>query len=177
MTFIISPKNKITMRFFSIVITFVVFFLSTQSIANMLDVDKKSDVHLCPEVLGQLVIGGQPIVNQEVSRELAYGSEMFIDTAITDGNGYFIFPEMNIAAQKTSMLLEGEKIQQAIVITHKEQRYTLWHTQPVGLKSNRALSEKLNQLYCDLTTSEKESEFQSYEHPQGDYLVQSICRW
>jgi len=59
---------------------------------------KRYDVHLSPEVHGQVKLDGKPMANLEVYRELTYRDD-FIDKTVTDFEGRFYFPEKNIRSR------------------------------------------------------------------------------
>ena len=174
----ISPQNKIAVLISVLVITSLLVLLSTQAIADMFGIFKKYDVHLCPEVNGRIIFQGNPVSNIEVFRSLTYGDDdEILDKALTDAGGFFSFEEKNIRSRKPGSMFDESRIRQVILVNYQDKDYMLWYTQAIGIEPNRALTEKLNKLYCDLANTEEEIEFKSYEYPQDGYLVHSICRW
>lgn len=168
-------------RFLVIVILAVsalLFLLSTQAATTMFGLFKKYDVHLSPEVHGVITNNGTPVVGLKVFRGLTYGDDKeLIDETLTDDEGRFSFPEKNIRSRKPGSMFDESRIRQ-VVFTKKENKdFMLWYTQAIGINPNKALTERLEKLHCELTDSEEQFEFDSVEYPQAGYLVHSICRW
>lgn len=168
-------------RFLVIVIFAVstlLFLLSTQAATTMFGLFKKYDVHLSPEVHGVITNNGTPVVGLKVFRGLTYGDDKeLIDETLTDDEGRFSFPEKNIRSRKPGSMFDESRIRQ-VVFTKKENKdFMLWYTQAIGINPNKALTERLEKLHCELTDSEEQFEFDSVEYPQAGYLVHSICRW
>jgi len=168
-------------RFLVIVILAVsalLFLLSTQAATTMFGLFKKYDVHLSPEVHGVITNDGAPVVGLKVFRGLTYGDDKeLIDETLTDDEGRFSFPEKNIRSRKPGSMFDESRIRQ-VVFTKKENKdFMLWYTQAIGINPNKALTERLEKLHCELTDSEEQFEFDSVEYPQAGYLVHSICRW
>jgi len=184
-TFIIQWMNMIFSQLHNnkrIILLFIItscsFFLTTQVAADMFGIFKKYDVHLSPEIHGQILLNGKPVSNQEVLRGLTYGDDKeIIDKTMTDDEGNFFLPEKVIRSRKPGSMFDESRTRQVIVTHHDNKDLMLWYTQSIGIAPNKALSEKLNKLNCDLTNSEEETEFSSYEYPRTGYLLHSICRW
>ncbi|MCG6202832.1 DUF4198 domain-containing protein [Psychromonas antarctica] len=151
---------------------------STQAVADMFSFFKKYDVHLCPEVHGQITLEGKPIPNLEVIRGLTYGDDdELVDKAMTDEQGRFLFPEKNIRSRKPGSMFDESRRRQTIGVVHRGQQYVLWYTQSIGIEANKNLTDKLNYLNCDLNNSEEKIKIKNHEYPQGNHLIHSICRW
>lgn len=158
--------------------TLLLFLSSTQAVADMFSLFKKYDVHLSPEVHGQITLEGKPLSNIEILRGLTYGDDgELIDKATTDEQGRFYFPEKNIRSRKPGSMFDESRIRQIISLDYNKEKYLLWYTAPIGVKTNKALTERLKKLNCDLSNIEEEVEFDSPEYPQSGHLVHSICRW
>lgn len=154
------------------------FLSSTEAIADMFGFLKKYDVHLCPEVHGQITLDGKSVPELEVYRSLTYGDDdEIIDKVITDKQGRFSFPEKNIRSRKPGSMFDESSIRQIIDVDYEDKRYLLWGTLALGVNPNKALSEKLTTLNCDFNKSDKKRIFSSIEYPQANHLVRGICRW
>jgi len=174
----LSLHKKITIACVILAITAFLLLLSTQVIADMFGIFKKYDVHLSPEVNGVITNQGKPIVGLEVFRGLTYGDDKeLVDKTVTDSEGRFSFAEKNIRSRKPGSMFDESSIRQTIDVDYQDKKYILWYTDAIGIKPNRALTERLEKLTCDLTNTQDEFEFSSYEYPQADYLLHSICRW
>lgn len=168
-------------RFLVIVILAVsalLFLLSTQAATTMFGLFKKYDVHLSPEVHGVITNKGEPVADLKVFRGLTYGDDKeLVDETLTDDQGRFSFPEKNIRSRKPGSMFDESRIRQVIVAKAENKDYMLWYTQAIGVEPNKALSERLEKLYCELENPEEKVRFNSFEYPQAGYLVHSICRW
>jgi len=161
-----------------LVVTGFLFLLSTQATADMFGLFKKYDVHLSPEVHGVITNQGEPVTGLTVFRGLTYGDDKeLVDETITDSKGIFYFAEKNIRSRKPGSMFDESSIRQTIDVDYHDEKYIIWYTEPIGIEPNEALTERLKELNCDLTNSQDEFEFSSYEYPQTGYLVHSICRW
>ena len=156
----------------------LLFLFSTQAATTMFGLFKKYDVHLSPEVHGVITNNGEPVVGLKVFRGLTYGDDKeLIDDTLTDNKGRFSFAEKNIRSRKPGSMFDESRIRQVIFTKAENKDYMLWYTQAIGIEPNKALTERMKKLHCDLTNSEEEHEFDSVEYPQDGYLVHSICRW
>lgn len=168
-------------RFLVIVILAVsalLFLISTQAATTMFGLFKKYDVHLSPKVHGVITNKGEPVVGLKVFRGLTYGDDKeLIDETITDDEGHFSFAEKNIRSRKPGSMFDESRIRQVIAAKAENKDYMLWYTQAIGIKPNKALTERLEKLHCELENPEVKVRFNSYEYPQAGYLVHSICRW
>lgn len=158
--------------------TLLLFLSSTQAVADMFSLFKKYDVHLSPEVHGQITLEGKPLSNIEILRGLTYGDDdELIDKATTNEQGRFYFPEKNIRSRKPGSMFDESSTRQVINIRYEGKDYLLWYTRERGVNYSSAIADKLQKLNCDLSTSEQEIEFAHSENSEWKYLVHSICRW
>jgi len=151
-------------------------FLSDQAMAGMFGFLKRYDVHLCPEVRGRITLKGQPLSELTVTRAITYG-KVYEDSAVTDANGDFHFPEKDIRSNIPGRLFDETRKRQVVYVDHDDQRYLLWHTVTDSIKPEKTASEKLKHLSCDLTSEEKLQHFPVHEDPSFTHNVHSICRW
>ena len=109
---------------------------------------------------------------------MTYGDDKeLIDETLTDDEGRFSFDEKNIRSRKPGSMFDESRIRQVIVAKANDKDYMLWYTQAIGIEPNKALTERLQILNCELENPEQKVRFNSYEYPQAGYLVHSICRW
>ena len=153
--------------------------ISHEANADMLDLMKQYfkqyDVYLSPEVHGAISKHGVPLRNVEVYRNLDY-DKAYRDTAQTDLNGQFSFPEKIIKSSRPGKLFDETRIRQVIGLVHEDEKYLLWYlTDDIGQKG--AIAEHLRAMKCDLTTPEMEFAFDNHEHPGFPHAAFSICRW
>ena len=159
-------------------VSVLLFLFSTQAATSMFGLFKKYDVHLSPEVHGVITNNGEPVVGLKVFRGLTYGDDKeLIDETLTDDEGRFSFDEKNIRSRKPGSMFDESRIRQVIVAKANDKDYMLWYTQAIGIEPNKALTERLQILNCELENPEQKVRFNSYEYPQAGYLVHSICRW
>ena len=139
---------------------------------------KKYDVHLCPQVKGQILNQGKPVVGEKVIRYLSYvdQKERF-DHVITDNEGRFTLPEVNIRSKMPGNFMVEHNTRQLIYIEKHKEEYILWNTSLIGYKPVAAYNRKLLSLNCDLTTPKVSFEFANDKHPERPHYAGSICRW
>ena len=137
---------------------------------------KRYDVHLSPEVRGQITLDGQPLANIEIERILDYDKEYF-DTTLSDENGKFYFPEKSIKSTRPGQMLDETRTRQVIGLTHHEKRYLLWYTTTSSLAPEKVIVDKLTNLSCDLSNPEERYEIPIHEDPSFYHVIISICRW
>ena len=158
--------------------SFLLFLSSTQVPADMFGLFKKYDVHLCPEVHGQITLRGKPMPNLEIIRGLTYGGDSEpLEKTLTDSEGRFSFVEKNIRSRKPGSMFDESSIRQLIDVKYNGKKYFLWATLALGTTPNKALTDRLKKLKCDLATPEMDISFTSIEHPKWKHEVKSICRW
>ncbi|MCG6202834.1 DUF4198 domain-containing protein [Psychromonas antarctica] len=139
---------------------------------------KKYDVHLCPEVHGRITLEGKPLPGLDVYRSLTYGDDdELLEKELTDADGRFSFPEKNIRSRKPGSMFDESSIRQIIDVDYDGKRYLLWGTLAIGIIPNKALSEKLMTLNCEIQSSDEKRRFPSIEYPQANHLVRGVCRW
>ncbi|MCF6234946.1 MAG: DUF4198 domain-containing protein [Gammaproteobacteria bacterium] len=160
--------RRLTVAIVILAVTGSLLLLSTQAVGNMFGLFKKYDVHLSPEVHGVITEKGKAVVGLEVFRGLTYGDEKeLVDKTTTDAEGKFSFTEKIIRSRKPGSMFDESTIRQTIDVDYQGEKYILWYTHAIGFEPNLALTERLDNLSCELTNSEEEFEFDSYEYPQA----------
>lgn len=152
------------------------FLYSSEVMADMFGWFKRYDVHLSPEVKGQLTDSGKPLEGILITREAHYGKS-YIDETRTDSDGNFSFPSRSIRSS-----LPGRPLTEARVIhfihAHIEgESYLLWQAATGDINVPRAFREHLAFLNCDIANPEITHHLHNYEHPQFEHNIGSICRW
>lgn len=148
----------------------------SEGYAGMFGFGKTATVHLSPPVSGVVKLEGDPLAGIEVYRTLDYDRE-YIDRAQTDENGQFEFPEKSIESRRPNNLGDETRVRQVIGLDYGGKNYLLWYTVPGGITPRRALSERLGNMRCELSTPEKEQVFANFEKPEFPHSTFSICRW
>lgn len=117
----------------------------------------KKKVYLSPEIHGTLLNHGKPVPAIEITRLLAY-EEDYIDTAITDSNGKFYFPEKVIESSRPNNPFNETRIVQAITIEdhtfegHDNGDYIfLWGHQRGRITRVDITDERLSRIVFDLS--------------------------
>jgi len=167
-------KRSVLITFF--VITACTFLLTTKAAADMFGIFKKYEVHLCPEIKGQIKSKGIAIKNVKVFRSLTYGDDKeILEETVTNSDGYYHFNEKNIKSKKPGSMFDESSIRQIIDLDYQDKRYLLWGGEVKEIKPNPTITLKLSKLDCDLSSEEKYFEFSD----EGSTIigVQSICRW
>lgn len=152
------------------------FLVSSEVSAGMFGFGKKTEVHLSPEVKGRITLNGEAIEGAEVYRTLDYDKEYY-DQTFTDQEGRFEFQEMNIRSGRPAKLMDETRVRQVIGAVVDGKKYLLWYHTPGGITERTAVTRRLRNLYCDLTTPEKELLFRNLEKPEFPHAAFSICRW
>ncbi|WDE05162.1 hypothetical protein SG34_028355 [Thalassomonas viridans] len=139
---------------------------------------KKYDVHLCPEVKGQILKEGKAVAGTEVIRSLTYvDNKERIDSVKTDNEGYFIFPEVNIRSKMPGNFMVEHTTRQIIFVEDEDQKRPLWLSTHTGIKPVSTYNKKLASLNCDLTSPLAHFEFTHEYNPDRRHSAASICRW
>jgi len=152
------------------------FLVSSEVSAGMFGFGKKTEVHLSPEVKGSITRNGEPVPGAEVYRTLDYDKEYFEQT-FTDKEGRFGFPETNVRSGLPSKLMDETRVRQVIGAVVDGKKYLLWYHTPGGINERTAVTRRLRNLHCDLTTPEKELLFRNLKKPDFPHAAFSICRW
>lgn len=159
--------------FFIIPISFCISFASLG--VDMFGWFKKDDLLLSTTVKGQLSEEGNVLSGITVYRELTYGKE-YKDTAITDENGYFSFPEKIIQTNKPSNMLDNDSIRQSIYINVQNEQIFLWAVRLyTTTPSDSALSRNLINLTCDINSQAKTRDISSEEDSTELLAIHGIC--
>ncbi|WDE12414.1 DUF6795 domain-containing protein [Thalassomonas haliotis] len=156
------------------------FFLIQISQANsaMFGLSKKYDVHLCPEVKGQILQEGTPVAGLEVLRGLTYVDNIErLDSTVTDAQGRFLLPEVVIQSKLPGDMFVESRTRQIIIAKRFDIDYLLWGGILHGIEPNEAFSIKLSTLQCDLISPEINFEFYNKLNPKLPFTAQGICRW
>lgn len=153
---------------------FLVFFVFSQQVmADMFSWFKKYDVHLSPAVRGNISFNGNPVANVKVFRELTYDKE-YLDYAMTDAQGRFSFDEKNIRSRRPGSAFDTSK-RQVLYLDYNNQRYVLWYYSTLNTSAAQTLTEKMQQLRCELTQPEKTYELPNQEFPEHPHGVTGVC--
>ncbi len=162
------------MLFLVAALSFLVFIIFSQQVmADMFSWFKKYDVHLSPAVQGTITFHGSPVANVKVFRELTYDKE-YLDHAITNHDGFFTFDEKNIRSRRPGSAFDTSK-RQVLYVDYNEQRYLLWYFTTLNASAAKTLTEKMQQLRCELTQPETTYELPNHEYPDHPHGVTGIC--
>ncbi|UJF20981.1 DUF6795 domain-containing protein [Shewanella sp. OMA3-2] len=139
---------------------------------------KKYDAHLCSAVSGRILDNGKPLVGVKIERELRYiDNKKRIDSTLTDKNGCFTMPVVNIRSKAPGWLFCEQMTGQTIGFFYKSEFYKLWGTFLSGTESIAAYDEKLSQLNADIVNPNVFFTFENKEVSHVPYGASSICRW
>ena len=139
---------------------------------------KKKEVFLSPEVNGVVTDNGTPVANLEIIRSLIYIDEkVHRDTASTDQNGRFHFPNKTILSSIPNKLIVENRVSQEIFIESENTLIPLWVANQSGIKEIPEYSKKLAFLECELTNKRVAFEFKKNNNEHLNYVASSICRW
>lgn len=81
--------------------------------------------------------------------------EEYSDTALSDKDGNFYFPEKSIKSSRPGKMLDESRTRQVIGLTHKGKRYLLWYTTTSRIVPEKVIVEKLADISCDLNNATK----------------------
>ena len=176
-----KPKKRLLSLMaglFVLLLILLTVIFPTEGMADMFGFFKKYDVHLCPEVKGQILNQGKPLVGKKVIRFLSYvdQKERF-DHGVTDEEGRFSLPEVNIRSKMPGNFMVEHNTLQMIYIEQNNKKYTLWNSNLPGYKPISAYNRKLSSLHCDLISPDVSFEFANKANPQRPHYAGSICRW
>ncbi|KAA8981249.1 DUF6795 domain-containing protein [Halospina sp. K52047b] len=152
------------------------FLYSSEVMADMFGWFKRYDVHLSPEVRGQLKDKGKPLKGALITREVHYGKS-YIDRTRTDSEGNFSFSPRSIRSSLPSRPLTEARVIQLIHAQVRGESYILWQAATEDIVTPKAFRKHLNRLSCDISNPDKTHHLHNHEHPQFDHNVGSICRW
>jgi len=139
---------------------------------------KKYDAHLCSAVSGRILEQGKPLAGVKIERELRYIDEKKRrDHTLTDENGCFRLPAVNIRSKAPGWLFCEQMTGQTIGFFYKNEFYKLWGTFLSGTESITAYDTKLSSLYADIVNPPVFFTFENIELPHVPYGASSICRW
>lgn len=175
-----SPTNDFTCRFrrqFTLLLLLMILLsFSTQGMAEMFWILKRYDVHLSPEVHGQIMRHGEPQSGVPVFRSLTYGKEK-IEKTTTDANGEFYFQENWIRSRIPGRLFDETRNRQIIYAEAGGEKFLLWYAVTDSIEPELVVKNKLKSMQCDLNSPKKLQHFVMHEHPSFTHDIFSICRW
>ena len=139
---------------------------------------KKYDAHLCSAVSGRIQNKGDALAGVKVERELRYTDKKIrIDSVITDEQGRFTMPEVNVRSKAPGWSLIDQRTMQYIWINYQEKYYGLWEASLGGIERNGAYDEKLKNLNAELSDSSLTITFIELNQPNYHFYASSVCRW
>ena len=139
---------------------------------------KKQDVFLSSEVNGIVTENGKPVANIEIKRSLMYiDGKDHVDTAITDNEGNFHFPQKSIRSSIPSKPFSEDRVSQQITIDREGSLIPLWIATPRDYKEVPEFTQKLEFLNCELTNKRVRFEFKNNHNEHLNHIASSICRW
>jgi hypothetical protein len=108
---------------------------------------------LFSNVRGVVLIRGTPVKDALVTRwfEFGFTEESKTDTATTNGNGEFAFPEISRISLLASIAPAQPDVPQKISITHGGKEYMAWLFTKKNYDANGELRGKPIELVCELT--------------------------
>lgn len=166
--------------FFAGLLVLLLFCFSTMVEGDMFGLFKTYDVHLCPEVKGQLVLKGEPVAGVTITRSLIFWDEdPRVDTTESDENGHFSFPDVVIQSKKPGDMFVQERTRQEIFAEVNGQKYLLWLSTLQGYEERPEYGRKLASLNCDLDFNVAKFEFKNDQtsDPDSQLFAAGICRW
>jgi hypothetical protein len=117
----------------------------------------KKKIFLSPEIHGRLLNRGEPVPATEITRLLAYEDD-HIDTAITDANGNFYFPEVTTTSSLPNRLFDETRVTQSIIIDNSngndyddENHIFLWGHQRGRITRVDVTDGRLSKIVFDLS--------------------------
>jgi hypothetical protein len=139
---------------------------------------KKYDAHLCSAVSGRILDNGKPVVGVKVEGELYYVDEKTReDSDLTDENGCFTLPEVNVRSKAPGWLLCEQRTKQNIGIELHNKYYNLWSAALPIAEPVPEYDKKLSHLHADLSNLLVTFTFKNENNTQAPYIASSICRW
>lgn len=144
----------------------------------MLFFGKKASYHLSPEINGVITLHGKPVSHVEVTRTLDSNQfkQPYVDTAITDSQGKFSFPEKEIEDKKPSEMTTVVRSQN-LEVEYSGKKYLLWFMSIPTIRPVDVVKEKLHFLECDLDNAEEYFDFHDAQFSAMPFTAVSICRW
>ena len=108
---------------------------------------------LFSNVHGIVLIGGTPVKDALVTRwfEFGFTEESKTDTATTNSNGEFTFPQISRLSLLASIAPAQPDVPQKISITHGGKEYLAWLFTKKNYDANGELRGKPIDLVCELT--------------------------
>jgi hypothetical protein len=139
---------------------------------------KKYDAHLCSAVSGRILENGKPVADLKIERILVdFDSKERKDSTITDQNGAFTLPAVNIRSRSPGSLFRELLTKQKIYLKKQDELFTLWSTTLWGVEPIAAYDRKLSQLNADLKNPLVFFQFKNDYVSHVKHGARSICRW
>lgn len=139
---------------------------------------KKYDAHLCSAVSGRILNNGKPLAGIKIERELYYiDDKTREDSTLTDENGYFTLPEVNVRSKAPGWLFTEQLTKQVIYTEYNNSFFKIWSATAWGIDPIPAYERKLSQLNADLTDPLVAFTFIDDTIPTRPHSATSICRW
>lgn len=139
---------------------------------------KKYDAHLCSMVAGRILDNGKPVAGVKVERELMYIDEKKrIDSTLTDDNGCFTLPVVNVRSKAPGWLFCEQLTKQFVWVNLQNKHYVLWSGKLAGIEPIIAYDKKLSTLNADLKDPLVFFQFTNEGNPHVKHGARSICRW
>jgi len=139
---------------------------------------KKYDAHLCSAVSGLILDNGKPVVDLKIERLLVdFDSKERKDSTITDQNGAFALPAVNIRSRSPASLFRELLTHQEIYLKRDHTSFTLWSTTLWGVEPIAAYDRKLSKLNADLKNPLVFFQFANDYVSHIKHGARSICRW
>lgn len=151
-------------------------FIVTEGYAGMFGLGKRVDVFLCPEVRGQITMNGEPLSGVRVMREVIYDGEI-LDRTVSSESGAFSFEQLAIRSRTPNKAFSEARTRQVLVADYEGKRYLLWLHITDSINEEPLISDKLQNLNCDLADDEIVHHFPIPGKPDFTYNIKSICRW
>ncbi|MGV2873887.1 DUF6795 domain-containing protein [Colwellia sp. E150_009] len=139
---------------------------------------KKYNAHLCSAVSGRILDSGKPLVGVKIERELYYiDNKRREDSTLTDENGLFNLPAVNVRSQAPGWLFCEQLTKQVIYTKYNNNFFKLWAATAWGIKPIPAYERKLSELNADLSDPLVAFTFIDDTIPNRPHSASSICRW
>ena len=133
---------------------------------------------MCSAVSGRILENGKPVADLKIERILVdFDSKERRDSTITDQNGDFSLPAVNIRSRSHASLFRELLTKQKIYFKKQDELFTLWSTTLWGVEPIPAYDKKLSQLNAELTAPEVYFNFTKDYESKAMYGARSICRW
>jgi hypothetical protein len=137
----------------------------------------KKKIFLSPEIHGTLLNHGKPVPATEITRLLAYEDD-HIDTAVTDANGKFYFPEVTIQSSLPNNPFDETRVVQVITIEDHDfeghdsgSNIYLWGHQRGRITRVAVTDDRLSKIVFDLSFTDTGYDFLDPETGKRYYIT------